>query len=230
MRVTFNVKDVVIITDSSSEYQHNYIGKIGTIEKAFRTKDKVIMYGVRFENLRNPRSSKGLFWFRTNSLSINHSTHSVTNESEDIPMFENYVVAKIQFMNDIPVHSYALYDFDIQADDIVVVQTGHHGFALAKVHEVITHPEAKKEVKCGRQVVCKVDFSAYNARQEALRRAEELKRSMDAMLKETQAMAIYEMFAEKNPSLKAMLNEFKTLQSEIKGVVPYEQTEAEAMS
>lgn len=226
----FNVQDVVIITDSSSEYQHRYIGCVGTIEKAFQTHDKVIMYGVKFENLRNPQSSKGLFWFRAKSL--DHHTEDISSpiivESEEIPMFENYVVAKVQFLNDVPVYSYALYDSDVHVGDTVVVQTGHHGFSLATVEAIDTDPYAKKEVKCGRQVVCKVDFSAYNARQDALRRAEELKRSMDAVLKETQAMAIYEMFAEKNPNLKAMLNEFKTLQSEIKGV-PYEQTEAETM-
>jgi hypothetical protein len=180
------------------------------------------MYGVRFENLRNPISSKGLFWFRARSLSHDNPKNSDTIESEEIPMFENYVVAKVQFLNDVPVYSYALYDSDVRVGDTVVVQTGHHGFSLAQVDSIDTDPNAKKEVKCGRQIVCKVDFSAYNARQEALRRAEELKRSMDAMLKETQAMALYEMFAEKNPNLKAMLNEFKTLQSEIKGV-PFEE-------
>lgn len=218
----FNDGDVVIITESASEYKQRYIGKTGTVESTFRTHDKVIMYGVRFENLRNPISSKGLFWFRARSLSRNNPENFDTIESEEIPMFENYVVAKIQFLNDVPVYPYALYDSDVRVGDTVVVQTGHHGFSLAQVDSIDTDPNAKKEVKCGRQVVCKVDFSAYNARQDALRRAEELKRSMDAMLKETQAMAIYEMFAEKNPNLKAMLNEFKTLQSEIKGV-PFEE-------
>lgn len=225
MYVKFNDGDVVIITDSAIEYKQRYIGKTGTVESTFRTHDKVIMYGVRFENLRNPISSKGLFWFRAKSLDhhIEDISSPVIIESEEIPMFENYVVAKVQFLNDVPVYSYALYDSDVRVGDTVVVQTGHHGFALATVEAIDTDPNAKKEVKCGRQVVCKVDFSAYNARQDALRRAEELKRSMDAVLKETQAMAIYEMFAEKNPSLKAMLNEFKTLQSEIKGVVPTEE-------
>jgi len=218
--VKFNEGDRVTISDSAREYKNKFTGELGVIEQAFRTHDKITMYGVRLDNHQNLSSRKGLFWFREVSLSFSKSENSETIESEEIPMFENYIVAKIQFMNDVPVHSYALYDPDIKVDDTVVVQTGHHGFALAKVHEIITHPEAKKEVKHGRQVVCKVDFSAYYARQEALHRAEELKRSMDAMMKETQAMVLYEMFAERNPSLKAMLDEFKSLQSEIKGV-PY---------
>ena len=40
---------------------------------------------------------------------------------------------------------------------------------------------------------------------------------MDAKLREAQTMAIYEMFAEKDPALKGMLDEFKSLSSQIKG-------------
>ena len=215
----FQEGDVIIVSDSASEYKQKYIGKTGTVESTFRTHDKIVMYGVRFENLRNPISSKGLFWFRARSLE--YHTEDIFSpliiESEEITMFENYVVAKVQFLNDVPVYSYALYDPDVQVNDIVVVQTGHHGFSLAKVNSIDTNPDAKKEVKCGRQIVCKVDFSAYEARKEALRRADELKKQMDAKLHEAQSLAIYEMFAEKDPALKAMLDEFKTLHSAIKG-------------
>lgn len=132
-------------------------------------------------------------------------------------MFENYVVAKIQFLDDpVAVYSYALYE-DIPVGTTVVVQTGSHGFALARIQSIDPTPEAKKEVFKGRQVVCRVDFSAYEARKEALRRASELQKQMDAKLREAQTMAIYEMFAEKDESLKAMLSEFKTLHSMIKG-------------
>ena len=214
----FNENDVVIVTDSSSEYKHEYVGKIGTIERAFQTHDKVIMYGVRFENLHNHRSSQGLFWFRAKSLSYDNSKNSVITESEEIPMFENFVVAKVQFLdNPVPVYSYALYE-DIPVGTVVVVQTGSHGFALAKIESIDTDPEAKKNVHKGRQVVCPVDFTAYNARKEALKRANELKTQMDAKLREAQTMAIYEMFAEKDESLKAMLTEFKSLHSLIKGI------------
>jgi sulfate adenylyltransferase subunit 1 (EFTu-like GTPase family) len=216
--VKFQKGDSVIVTERSREYSRNRIGMTGTVENIYlRTLTNSYIYGVRFENLSNQRSAKGLFWFEARSLS-HQSNNILTIESEEIPMFENYVVAKVQFLdNPVPVYSYALYDSNIFAGDTVVVQTGSHGFALAKIYEITDNPEAKKQVTKGRQVVCKVDFTAYNARQDALRRANELKRSMDAMLREAQTMAIYEMFAEKNPSLKAMLEEFKTLQSEIKG-------------
>ena len=215
----FKDGDLIIISDSAHEYKQRHNGKTGTVEYIFRKANNKYMYGVRIPSLHNSASQKGLFWFEARSL--DHQSNNILEiESEEIPMFENYVVAKVQFLdNPVPVYSYALYDSDIVEGDTVVVQTGSHGFALAKIHEIVTDPEEKKEVHKGRQVVCKVDFSAYNARQEALRRASELKRSMDAVLREAQTMAIYEMFAEKSPSLKAMLDEFKTLQSAIKGEV-----------
>ena len=198
----FKEGDLVIVSISAHEYKQKYLGKIGTVESIFRKKDQVYMYGVRFEKLRNPISSKGLFWFEARSLDHKPS-NLLTIESEEIPMFENYVVAKVQFLdNPVPVYSYALYE-DIPVGTTVVVQTGSHGFALAKIHEIVTDPEAKKDVHKGRQIVCAVDFSAYEARQEALHRASELQKQMEAKLREAQTMAIYEMFAEKDPALKA---------------------------
>lgn len=213
----FKDGEVVIISENALEYDKRHIGKTGVIESVFRKSNNTFIYGVRFESLRNMRSSKGLFWFK--AISLDHQSNNILKiESEEIPMFENFVVAKVQFLdNPVPVYSYALYESDIIAGDTVVVQTGGLGFALAKIHEIITDPEAKKDVHKGRQVVCKVDFTAYNARQEALKRASELQKQMDAMLREAQTMAIYEMFAEKSPALKGMLDEFKTLQSAIKG-------------
>ena len=215
----FQEGDVIIVSDSALEYKQRYIGKTGIVESTFRTHDKIVMYGVRFENLRNPISSKGLFWFRARSLSYHHEDIScpLIIESEEIPMFENYVAAEIQFLdNHNTRYYYALYE-DIPVNTTVVVKTGSHGFALAKITDILTDPEAKKNVIKGRQVVCPVDFSAYNARKEALKRADELKKQMDAKLREAQTLAIYEMFAEKDPALKAMLDEFKTLHSAIKG-------------
>lgn len=216
----FKEGDFVIVTPSATEYKQKCTGKTGTVESIFHTRDKVIMYGVKFERLRNPLSSKGLFWFRVRSLEhhIQEDEPSpLTIESEEIPMFENYVVANIQFLdNPVPTYSYALYE-DIPVGSIVVVQTGSHGFSLARIESIDTNPESKEKVRKNRQVVSAVDFSAYETRKETLRRANELKTQMDSFLRELQTMHIYEMFAEKSPALKEMLDEFKTLQATIKG-------------
>ena len=82
-------------------------------------------------------------------------------------MLNDYITANVQFLdgtNHNMQYSYALYDPTICVSDIVVVKTGHHGFALAKVIEIA--PESATAVQFGREIVSKVDFSAYTARQE----------------------------------------------------------------
>lgn len=214
----FSVGDCVTVVESCTKYKGDCSGKVGSIKRVYVSmKSTKIIYEVKIHGFSNPYSKSGCFWFEDHHLKRTCSFTKINIESEEIPMFENYVVAKIQFLDDpVPVYSYALYE-DIAPGTVVVVQTGSHGFALAKIESVDSNPEAKKNVHKGRQVVCPVDFSAYNARKEALRRAEELKKEMDALLREQQAMAIYEMFAEKNPILKTMLDEFKSLNSKIKG-------------
>ena len=185
----FQLGDLVIVSDSAHEYKQKHIGRTGTVEQIFRKRERVYMYGVKIPSLYNTTSQKGLFWFEARSLD-HQSNNILTIESEEIPMFENYVVAKVQFLdNPVPVYSYALYE-DIPVGSVVVVQTGSHGFALARIESIVTDPEAKKDVHKGRQIVCAVDFSAYEARREALRRASELQKQMEAKLREAQTMAI----------------------------------------
>lgn len=90
-------------------------------------------------------------------------------------MLNDYITANVQFLdgtNHNMQYSYALYDPTICVSDIVVVKTGHHGFALAKVIEIA--PESATAVQFGREIVSKVDFSAYTARQEKAKQLKEL--------------------------------------------------------
>ena len=71
--------------------------------------------------------------------------------------------------------------------------------------------EDKKKVQCGREIVCRVDFSHFFARKEAVKKAVELKRNMEQRIREAQELALYEALAEKDPTLKSMLDEYRTL-------------------
>lgn len=127
-------------------------------------------------------------------------------------MLNDYITANVQFLdgtNHNMQYSYALYDPTICVSDIVVVKTGHHGFALAKVIEIA--PESVTAVQFGREIVSKVDFSAYTARQEKAKQLKELKQKMDAKVKVLQSTALYELLAEKDPELASMLTAYKEL-------------------
>lgn len=160
--------------------------------------------GVKLDGTNNPRSKYNAFWFALDEIAI--------IESEDNFMLNDYITANVQFLdgtNHNMQYSYALYDPTICVSDIVVVKTGHHGFALAKVIEIA--PESATAVQFGREIVSKVDFSAYTARQEKAKQLKELKQKMDAKVKVLQSTALYELLAEKDPELASMLTAYKEL-------------------
>ena len=61
------------------------------------------------------------------------------------------------------------------------------------------------------EVIAYVDTSAYEERVAKRKEAEELKKKMDQVIKQMEENNKYEMYAEKNPELKEMLNAYKEL-------------------
>lgn len=191
-----------VIIKPYAEYRDKYRGFVGIVEKA-HNKTSV---GVAFPNITNKASSYGLFWFSVENITI------VENE-EDFQMLKTHITAGVKFLdgsNQDTEYLYALYNENIVVGDIVVVKTGHHGFALAEVASVNEYDE-RFPVKCGREIVNKVDFTDYNERCERVKRLGELKGKLESKVKEYQQNAIYEMVAEKDPSMRAFLDEYKEL-------------------
>lgn len=107
---------------------------------------------------------------------------------------------------------YALYDEDIKAEDKVLV-TGRLATDILTVKEVITAEKAKE--LCSKdiceEVKCKVDLSAYNQRVEDRKEAEKLRKKMDEEIKKMDELNKYEMYADRNPALREMLEQLKAL-------------------
>lgn len=61
------------------------------------------------------------------------------------------------------------------------------------------------------EVIAYVDTSAYEERVAKRKEAEELKKKMDQVIKQMEENNKYEMYAERNPELKEMLNAYKEL-------------------
>lgn len=81
------------------------------------------------------------------------------------------------------------------------------------IKEILTVPEA--EVKCNKnitaEIICRVDTSAYDQRIENRKKAEKLKKDMDAVIKQMDVTKKYEMYAADNPELAALLDQYKEL-------------------
>lgn len=182
-----------------SHYHGRFAGELGEVVRVYEGN-----VAVRIDGISNIRSKYGAYWFSEKEIEI--------IESEEIIMYGNYVTAKVAFLNGTntdKTYNYALYDFSIQPEDIVVVQTGHHGLAVARV--VSTDGEPNGPVSHGREIVCKVDMSAYEERKVRAAQLVELKARMDSKVKQLQKAAVYEMLAEKDPELAAMFQAYKDL-------------------
>lgn len=198
MSLEMNVKVKIL---SSDKYDNRYEGKIATIENTSCGGTSV---GVKIEGCSNIRSTRGLFWFDEDEIEL--------IESEDRNMmFEDFTVVGVKFLdgsNTDKEYFYALYEY-VDIGDLVVVNTGHHGLALAKVSSI---GEGNRDmVKYGREVVSRVDLTAHNMRVEKRAELAKLKSEMDKKVDELQKVAIYELLAEKDPSLADMLAKFKSL-------------------
>lgn len=107
---------------------------------------------------------------------------------------------------------YALYDENIKAEDKVLV-TGRLVADILIVKNVLTVDEAKEicSVNICEEVKCKVDLSAYNKRVEDRKEAEKLRKKMDEEIKKMDELNKYEMYADRNPALREMLEQLKSL-------------------
>lgn len=116
-----------------------------------------------------------------------------------------------------PEKQYIFETYDVlMPGDTVVVDTCN-GFQLATVTELVE--EFPNDIPVGtvgrlKEVVCKVDFSKFFDRKEKREKAKSIKAKMDKKVKEIQSQAIYEMLAEKDPTLKTLLDEYKELINE----------------
>ena len=81
------------------------------------------------------------------------------------------------------------------------------------IKEILTVPEA--EASCPKnitaEIICRVDTSAYDQRVENRKKAEKLKKDMDAVIKQMDATKKYEMYAAENPELAALLDQYREL-------------------
>lgn len=181
-----------------SHYHGRFGGEFGEIVRFYE--DSV---AVRIDGHTNPRSQYGAYWFNEKEIEI--------IESEEIIMYGNYVTAEVAFFdgtNTDKTYRYALYDSTIQPEDTVVVQTGHHGLAVARV---VSLGEPNGPVSHGREIICKVDMTAFEERKARAAQLVELKARMDSKVQQLQKAAVYEMLAEKDPELAAMLQAYKDL-------------------
>lgn len=81
------------------------------------------------------------------------------------------------------------------------------------IKEILTVPEA--EVRCAKnitaEIICRVNTSAYDQRVENRKKAEKIKKDMEAVIRQMDTTKKYEMYAAENPELAVLLDQYKEL-------------------
>ena len=194
----FSIGDRVMIL-TNGRYRTIDVGMIGTVRTTYGGN-----IAVKLDDAYNDRSSRGYFYFTEKQLVLLEGDYELKMEG-------NYRIADVQFIegaNKTEVYAYACYDEDVNVDDICVVKSAHHGFGLAKV---IRFREKTDEV-ITREVVCKGDFSKFEAREEARKMRNELKKTMAKRASALQELAMYEMLAKSDPEMADLLRNYKEVE------------------
>lgn len=136
------------------------------------------------------------------------------NKKENNKMYitGNFKVAKVKFIsgtNTNTEYEYAMFD-DYNVGDTVVVASAHHGLGIAKITGII-HKDDATTKKFEREIVTRIDMNAYEQRKTNRARLLELNNRMEKRAQEINKLAVFEMLAEKDESLKDMLDEYKNL-------------------
>lgn len=157
------------------------------------------------------------FDYVEHDIAITNEICKKEKEINDMCVKGNYDVALVKFvqgMNTTKNYAFALFDNEhtVAVNDTVLVDTAN-GYGVAVVTEIHSKVDYE-ELGCSlptREVICKIDFTAFDERKAKRVKAAKLKNDMDKMVKSLQEIAVFELLAEKSPELKAMLEEYKTV-------------------
>lgn len=154
-------------------------------------------------------SGKGYYYFKLSELEI----IEIEEEKEERKMTPktNYLnTAVIRFLDgpSSRTYEYANYEPELEAGDLCVVMSAHHGLGLARVEEIVE----KNDTPLYREIVSKVDTSAFDARVTKRNQAAELKAKMQERAKKLQDIALYQMLAKDDPEMAQLLQDFLAIQ------------------
>lgn len=107
----------------------------------------------------------------------------------------------------------AIYEdgFEYQPGD--KVYTSGQCDKVVLIDDIISPEEAAQRLNGNitAEVICKIDTSAYDERVNKRKIADKIKKKMDVMIEKMKETNKYEMYAERNPDLKNLLNSYKKL-------------------
>lgn len=210
-REKIKVGDRVLIVSKTSKYR----GCEAIVAHTFLYRNQVGVYPIGQEDKYHPARYE---WEHDRYLRLVYdSVQKISNEEGENIMGTKLTgykqVAEIIQMG--KPYYYAIYDDGRKyyPGDKVIVSGAASGM-VQKIEEIVDPEEAAKRMgnkSITDEVIAYVDTSAYEERVAKRKEAAELKKKMDQVIKQMDESNKYEMYAERNPELKEMLDTYKQL-------------------
>lgn len=110
------------------------------------------------------------------------------------------------------VYAFALFDENVAVGDRVLCDS-EGGYSIAEVLNIHTKSEYSQlhSRVVTKEIICKVDFSAFDERVAKRREMASIKAEMDKLVAENQDLILYQAIAEKNPQMAVLLERYKTI-------------------
>ena len=197
----FKIGDYVKVINQRLE-SYNHIGKV-------ECADWNGLVAVSFDNW-NGLGEKTLSFSEFNLDKVNDNMKNYGGNT--MAVNGDYMVATVKFAqgtNTIKEYSFALFDADVFPSDFVLCDTANR-YSVARVTGIV-HKNEWEGVPVTKEIICKLDFSAFEKRKELRKQKEALKKQMDKIVADNQELILYQAIAEKNPEMAAMLAEYKSL-------------------
>lgn len=202
--ILFNRGDkVIVIKQGLQSY-----GEIGIVSESYCY--DTCTY-VTFNNWHNTGENKTLYLNNANLEKYDVNKY-VNGGKNTMAVNGNYRVATVKFlqgMNTSKEYAFALFDNEVYPNDFVLCDTAN-GYSVARVSGIV-HKNEWEGATVTKEIICKVDFSEFEARKELRKQKEVLKKQMDKMVADNQELILYQAIAEKNPEMAEMLKAYKAL-------------------
>lgn len=102
---------------------------------------------------------------------------------------------------------------DYHCGDCVITDT-RNGFVIGRIIGEIDKPPRNLSGRVMKEIVCKVDFKAFYKRKEVEEKRKEIERKLKERAKYLQGVALWEMLAKEDESMKELLDQYKGLDDE----------------
>lgn len=201
---TFEIGTRVRVNTTRLYHGYDLNGSIGTV----KTNSWNSSIAVKLDNVNNPRSDRGYYYFDVRELQPVITPDKNNMEEKTMTKITNYLnIATVEFIGaNERVRSCANFEPCLDKGDLCVVNCG----GLLKLGHVVDISDPTDAAFVD-EIVTRVDTLEYDNRVLKRKHAAELKSKMEARAKQLQDIALYQMLAKDDPDMAALLQEYQSI-------------------